>query len=371
MVYSIKLAEPVFSGNETIYFKECLDSKRVSGGGRFVKEFEEGVARFCGTVYGTSVANGTVALHLALMSLGIGNGDEVLVPDFSFISSINAILHAGAEPVIVDVDKNTWCIDSQKIKDKITPKTKAIIIVHIFGHPADMDPILEIAKQYNIKIIEDAAEALGAEYKGRRVGGIGDVGTFSFYGNKVITTGEGGACVTNNRAIHEKIRLFKNHHEIPGKNYQYDGIGYNYRMSNISASVGLAQLEKIDALLDRKLFIANLYNEELGGIKGIVLPSKAGWAKNIYWLYSILLKDEERRDALIKYLGVHGIESRPFFAAFHLMPLYQPYVRIGDDMGVAESISKRGINLPSGAGLADEEIRKVIYFVKEFFNAEI
>lgn len=367
----LKLAEPVFNGNEMVYLKECLDSKRVSGGGKFVKEFEEGVAKFCRTNYGTSSANGTVALHLALLSLGIGRGDEVLVPDFSFVSSISAILHAGAEPVIVDIDENTWCIDSQKIKDKITPKTKAIIVVHIFGHPADMDPILEIAKQYNIKIIEDAAEALGAEYKGRRVGGIGDVGTFSFYGNKVITAGEGGVCVTNDEAIYEKIRLLKNHHEIPGKNYQYSGIGYNYRMSNISAAVGLAQFEKIDEFLNHKLSIAGLYNEGLRGVKDIVLPPKAGWAKNIYWLYSILLKNEEQRDALIKYLGAQGIESRPFFAAFHLMSLYRPYVRRGDSMEIAESVSKRGINLPSGAGLTDEEVGKIIYFVKEFLNANV
>lgn len=354
----IPIAEPLLGEEELNNVIEAVKSGWISSKGKFIPEFEEKFARYCGVKYGVATSSGTVALHLALTALGIKEDDEVIIPTLTFIATANAVRYTGARPVFIDSHPDYWCIDPAGIEKAITLKTKAIMPVHLYGHPCDMDPMMDIAKGYNLYVIEDAAEAHGAEYKGRKVGSFGDISCFSFYGNKIITTGEGGMCLTSAKELAQKMRILRDHGMNPGKRYWYDIVGFNYRMTNMQAAIGVAQLEKIDQLVEMKRKNAYLYNSLLNDAVGIILPPEKEWAKNVYWMYSILVNDNfgTTRDGLIKKLEEKGIETRPLFYPIHIMPHY----KTNKLFPVAEELSRRGISLPSGATLTHTQVRRVV-----------
>ena len=359
----IPVAEPVLTGNELAYVSDCVTSGWVSSIGQYVTRFEQDFARFCGVKHGIATSNGTTALHLALVALGIGPGDQVIVPSLTFIATANVVVYTGAKPVFAESEPRTWNLDPADVARKVTPATRAIIPVHVYGHPADMDAIHAIAAEHNLHVIEDAAEAHGAEYKGRRVGAIGRMGTFSFYGNKIVTTGEGGMITADDDALAEQMRQLRDHAMSPTRRYWHDTIGYNYRITNIQAALGVAQMERIKEFIARKRAIAALYNELLDGTPGLTLPVEEPWAKNIYWMYSILVGDSARvsRDELMAHLKTRKIDSRPFFHPIHTLP---PYAT-GQSLPVAERLSRQGINLPSSTALADDDVRRVAHAVRE------
>jgi perosamine synthetase len=362
----IPIAEPCLGEKELKNVIEAVKSGWISSKGKFIEEFEEKFANYCDRKYGVATSNGTAALHLALKTLGIEKGDEVIVPNLTFVAVANTVTYCNAKPVFVDAHPDYWCIDPEKIEEKITTRTKAIIPVHLYGHPCDMATIIDIAENRNLYVVEDAAEAHGAEYKGEKVGSFGDISCFSFYGNKTITTGEGGMCLTNNEELAGKMRVLRDHGMNPDRRYWYDFIGFNYRMTNLQAAVGVAQLEKLDEFIEKKRKIAKVYEEglnELEEMNLITLHPEMKWAKCIYWMYSILIENnfEMNRDTLMKELERKGIDTRPFFYPMHVLPPYQNNERFS----IAEEISRKGINLPSGVGLKEEEIRKIIKYVKE------
>ena len=363
MSYRIPVAEPSLGDEELKLVVDCVKSGWISSKGEYISRFEEEFARYCGCKYGVAVHNGTVALHLALCALGIGHGDEVLVPDLTFIATANAVLYTGARPIYVDVHPRYWCIDPEKLEEKITRRTKAIIPVHLYGHPCDMDAIRDIADDHDLYVIEDAAEAHGAEYKGRKVGSLSDIACFSFYGNKIITTGEGGMCLTNDEELAERMRLLRNHGMDPKRRYWHIMIGFNYRMTNIQAAIGLAQLKKLDEFVKIKRENAKLYNSLLEDVEGIQLPPEEPWAKNVYWMYSILIEESfgMSRDELMAYLGQRGIETRPFFYPIHEMPPY----RTEGDFPTSIYLSRTGLNLPSSVKLTPEQIELVVSVIKD------
>jgi perosamine synthetase len=362
----IPLSEPVIKGNEWKYIKECLDTNWVSSVGKYVDMFEQQFALYLDCKRAVATVNGTCALHLALSTLGIGPGDEVIVSALTFIAPVNAIRYVGATPVFADSQEDTWNMDPNKIEHLITEKTKAIIPVHIYGHPVDMDPIMEIAKRYNLYVIEDATEALGSEYKGRKVGTIGHAGIFSFNGNKIITTGGGGMLVTNQEDIADRARFLCNQAKSPtsNKEFYHPEIGYNFRMTNILAAMGVAQLEEISEFVRIKRKNATLYDSYLKSVAGISVQEEKPWALNCYWLYSIVLEHScpVTRDELISTLVSHGIECRPFFTPVNYFPSYKEFT--GETV-IADSLFKRGINLPSSVSLNEEEIFYVCKTIKE------
>ena len=360
----IPVAEPLIGAKEKEYVNKCLETGWISSSGSYVKEFEKRCASFSKARYGISTCNGTVALHLALLAANVKKGDEVIVPTLTFISTANAVLFTGAKPIFVDSQKDTWNMDPDLIEQSITKNTKAIIPVHLFGHPADMDPIKKVARKYNLIIIEDTAEAHGAEYKGKPVGTLGDLGTFSFYGNKIITTGEGGMVLTNNKDFSDKIRILRDHGMSPEKKYVHNVVGYNYRLTNVQAAIGLAQMEKINSIIASKIKIAEAYNNGLSKASTITLPVNKNWAKNIYWLYSIILRKNYKisRDRLIKELKLEGIDSRPMFPTVHKQPIYNT----ADELPVAQELSEMGITLPSSPVLKLSQIKKIISVILKF-----
>ena len=367
----IPVCTPTISEAEKKYVLECLDTNWISSKGRFVEEFENRFAEYCGCKYGISTTNGTTALHLAIASIGIKKGDEVIMPAFTIISTALAVIYCGAKPVFVDCDPETWNMDVSQIRAKITKNTKAILPVHIYGHPCDMDPILEIASEYNLSVIEDAAEVHGAEYKGRKVGGIGDIGCFSFYANKIITCGEGGMLITDDDAIAKKAHSLRDlaFPQNGGREYIHDAIGYNYRMTNIQAAIGLAQFEKIDYFVDQRRKHAFKYMDLLKNIESIQLPVEKIWAKNVYWMFSILIKDTFpiSRNELMKKLADNGIDSRKFFVPMNKQPVL---AKIGivsekESYPISEIISQQGLYLPSISNLTDKDIEYVCKVIKE------
>ena len=360
----IPVAEPILNGNELEYVTDCIKSSWISSVGRYVERFEKEFSRYCGAKFGVSTSNGTTALHLALAALGIGKGDEVIMPNLTFVATANAAVYTGAKPVFVDSEKNTWNIDADKIEEKITDKTKAITPVHLYGHPCDMDKIMKIAKKHNLFVIEDCAEAHGAEYKGKKVSSFGDAGCFSFYGNKILTTGEGGMCVTNNERLAERMKFLKDHGMSKEKRYWHPEIGYNHRMTNIQAALGVAQLEKINEIIETKRKNAALYNSLLKDVKCITLPPEEEHAKNVYWMYSILIEEEFpiTRDELMIKLKENGVDSRPFFYPMSVMPPYKSDERFP----IAEELAKKGINLPSSVKLEIEDIKKITDVIKKY-----
>lgn len=363
----IPVSEPCLGGNEEKYVLECVRSSWISSLGKFIPQFEEGFAEFCGSKHGVAVMNGTAALQLALAALGVKEGDEVIVPDLTFVATANAVRYLGAKPVFVDSEMETWNIDPEKIAAAVTKKTKAIIPVHLYGHPCDMGPIMEIAKKHKLFVVEDAAEAHGAEYKGRKVGSLGNIGCFSFYGNKIITTGEGGMCVTNDLKLAERMHFLKDHAMRPERRYWHPEIGYNLRMTNIQAAIGVAQLEQIGRFIEAKRRNAKLYNSLLQKIKGLTLQPETRWAKNVYWMHSVLVDEEEfgcSRDELMAKLKEKGIDSRPFFYPMHQLPMYSSGYS-DKDFPVATELSRRGINLPSSAKLSEGDIKHVCSAIAE------
>lgn len=355
----IPIAAPALIGNEKKYVNDCLDSNWISSNGTYNKRFEDEFARYLGVAYAIACCNGTAALHLALLALGVGKGDEVIVPALTYVATANAVHYTGAEVVLADCESITWNIDPNNLENLITSKTKAIIAVPLYGHPCDMDAIIDMARKYGIYVVEDAAEALGAKYKDRYCGSIADISTFSFYGNKTITTGEGGMVVTNDAHLAAKVRLLQGQGMDPHRRYWFPVIGYNYRMTNIGAAIGLAQLENIEIFLAKRRIIASLYNKYLSGIHGIILPVQMSYAVHSYWMYSILVGYgyKKTRDEVMSLLGKHGIETRPFFYPMHIMPVY----KCDDtyDGKIATQIASQGINLPTFYDLREEDIEYI------------
>lgn len=353
----IPVAAPALVGNEKQYVLDCLDSNWISSNGKYIERFETGFAAFCNVKHALSCSNGTVALHLALLALGIGPGDEVILPALTYVATANSVVYCGAKPVFVDSEPDTWNIDPERIEEAVTPRTRAIIVVHLYGHPVDMDPVMAIARKHGLFVVEDAAEAHGAEYKGRRVGAIGDIATFSFYGNKIITTGEGGMVTTQDDALAARVRQLKGQGMDPNRRYWFPMVGYNYRMTNIEAAIGLAQLEKIDWHIQRRRDIVNRYRLRLSGLPEVALQPEKPWARNVYWLTSIILTDLSSlsRDELMKQLAAAGVETRPFFYPLHTLPMYAG-AQQGRPLPVAERLGAQGINLPSFSTLDDEAI---------------
>ncbi len=364
-VKKIPVSEPTLLGNEEKYVLDCLRSNWISSKGRYTQTFEEAFTSFCGVKHAIAVANGTAALHVALLALGAGENDEIIVPTLTYVATANAVTYCGARPVFADCEFDTWNIDVGQIESLITQRTKGIIVVHLFGHPVDMDPLLEIAEKHELFVLEDTAEAHGAVYKGRKVGTMGDAATFSFYGNKIITTGEGGMVTTNSDVIAERIRLLKGQGMDPQRQYWHPVIGYNYRMTNIQAAIGLAQLERVEELIKRHRCNAHLYSELLKESSSLVLPVEKKWANHVYWVYGILLKDSQQsRSQVMEDLAKRGIETRPFFYPVHLMP---PYYR-DISLPIAEMISAQGIILPSSANLLKDNIRQVCQELIDLFQ---
>ena len=359
MNHRIPVAKPDISERELENVVEAVKSGWISSKGPFIEAFEKGFSNYLGVKHAISVSNGTVALHLALSALGVGRGHEVLVPSLTFIAAANAVTYTGASPVFIDAHPEYWCIDPGAVEKSITDRTKAIILVHLYGHPCDLDPILEIARLHDLYVIEDCAEAHGAEYRGKYVGSFGDVSCFSFYGNKIITTGEGGMCLTNSTKLAERMRILRDHGMNPNKRYWHDVVGFNYRMTNLQAAIGVAQLEKLERLVNRKREIAKLYREFLKQTEGIVQSPEMPWARNSYWFYSILVKPDIR-DRLMSDLDQQGIETRPFFFPIHTLPPYQH----GRKLTTAENLSERGLNLPSGPIITDEDLHLVVSSLK-------
>ena len=353
----IPVAAPALVGNEKTYVLDCLESTWISSSGKYVGQFEASFAEFCGVEHALSCCNGTVALHLALMALGVGPGDEVIVPTLTFVATANAVTYCGARPVFVDSEPETWNLDPTQIEDLITPQTKGIIVVHLYGHPVDMDPVLDIARKHAIFVVEDAAEAHGAEYKGQRVGSLSDIATFSFYGNKIITTGEGGMVVTNDDALASQVRQLKGQGMDPDRRYWFPIVGYNYRMTNVAAAIGLAQLEKADWHIARRREIAEQYARHLTGVPGISLQPEKPWARNVYWMISVVLSEDlsVSRDSVMAKLAEVGIETRPFFYPMHALPMYRDLAR-GQSYPVADRLAAQGINLPSSATLSEGDL---------------
>jgi len=358
---------PDVSGNELEYVTDCIQSGWISSLGKYVSRFEGEFASICGVKHAIALANGTVALHLALLSLDIGPGDEVIMPPLTFVATANAVKYVGANPVFVDVDPTTWTIDPEKIESKISSNTRAIMPVHLFGHPVDMDPLNGIADKHDLIVIEDAAEAHGAKYKGKTTGSLGDVACFSFYGNKAITTGEGGMLTTDSDQIAERARFLKDHGMDKDRHYWHSEVGYNFRMTNLQAAVGVAQIERFPEIYTRKRYIAGIYKERLMELPTIEVQPEASWAENSYWMNSIILKENcpLDRDTLREKLSQHGIDTRPFFYPLHFLP---PYKELEGKYPVSERLAAGGINLPSYPGLADDDINRICDLIIELTN---
>lgn len=368
----IPVNTPLFNGNEKKYLNECIDTGWISSEGPFVERFEKELAAKTGRKYGIAVCNGSVALDCAVFALSLPQGSEIIMPAFTIISCAAAIIRAGCVPVLVDSDPGTFNINVNLIEEKITPKTKAIMVVHIYGLPVDMNTVFELAKKYDLKIIEDAAEQHGQYYYNTPVGKLGDISTFSFYPNKHITTGEGGMILTDDESLAERCRSLRNLCFVPEQRFLHYELGFNYRMSNIQAAIGVAQLEQLDAIVERKRAIGRRYNELLKSTSGLELPiTHKEYAENIYWVYTVVLKDEVSFNAqhAMKKLGAHGIGTRPFFYPMHLQPVFKK-MRLfkGEHYPVAEKIAERGFYLPSGLGLKEGEQETVAQKIRSILN---
>ncbi len=364
----IPVNEPLLNGNEKKYLCECIDSGWISSEGPFVKEFEQKMSASVGRKHGIAVSNGTAALEVAVQALGIGEGDEVIMPTFTIISCAMAVTKLGAVPVLVDSDLYTWNMKVDEIEAKITDKTKAIMMVHLYGLPVEIDAILALAKKYHLKVIEDAAEMHGQTYKEKPCGSFGDISTFSFYPNKHITTGGGGMVVTDDEELAERCRMLRNLCFRKDVRYICDEISDNYRFTNLQAAVGLAQLERLDEFVERKRAMGRYYTERLWDIDGLILPvEKTDYADNIYWVYGMILDRKIQTDnkAVQKLLAEEGIGSRTFFWCMHEQPVYQKKdLFLGEEYPDAEYLARKGFYIPSGLALTKEQMDKVISTLK-------
>lgn len=363
----IPVCEPTLGGNELKYVQQAIETNWISSAGRFIRDFEARFAEACGVEYGIACANGTVAMHLTMATLGLEPGDEVIIPTFTMIATANAVTYCGAKPVLVDMEPAYWQMDINQVEAKITPRTKAIVPVHIYGHPTDMDPLMALAEKHGLLVIEDAAEAHGAEYKGRRTGGLGHAAGFSFYGNKIITTGEGGMVTTNDRDLAQLAWNLRDHAFSHERHFWHKFVGFNYRMTNLQAAIGLAQVEQLDGFVAARRRNALEYNRRLQDIPGVRTPSEAPWAKNVYWMYGILVDEQVygmNRDALRRVLADHGIETRTFFIPMHAQPVYWQQFK-GERYPVAEDLCKRGFYLPSASSLGIDEIEYITDVIRQ------
>ncbi len=338
------VATPVLSGNEFKYLTDAFCSTWISSSGSYIDKFEDEFSKYSDCAYGSAVSNGTVALHLALVALEIGIDDEVIIPDLTFAATINAVLHANATPVIVDVEEDSWCISPQEVENAITSKTKAIIPVHLYGQPCDMDAIMKIAKKYKLKVIEDCAQAHGAMFKNQKVGSFGDIGCFSFYGNKVLTTGEGGMCTTNNPILNKKMRILRDHGMSREKRYWHDVVGFNYRMTNLQAAIGVAQLERIESIHKNRREYENCYRAALSK-KNFTFQNNLDNRQRITWLVSFLIDKDTDREEYIDNLRGKGMDARPFFYPLSDMEIYKEYCC--NSTPVTKKIASLGLNLPT------------------------
>lgn len=359
----IPIYRPLIEDADVTAVSEAVRSGWVSSKGKEILEFESAFSRYIGKRYGVSTTSGTTALHLALSALDIGIGDEVLVTDFTFVSPVNAVIYQGAVPVLVDAENVTWGIDPLLIEKSISKRTKAIIAVHMYGNPAKIDEIREIAEKHDLYLIEDCAESVGAQYNKRKVGTGGIISCFSFYGNKIITTGEGGMCATDDKEIEEQMRVLRDHGMLTTRRYWHDFIGYNYRMTNMQAALGLAQLSRIEKVIARKRELAKEYSELLS--PELELQRDPPDSISVFWLYSVLSKNKTVRDKIMRKLSESEIESRPFFYPVHTMPPYERYVLPNNKFDVSDSISQRGLNLPSYPQLTEEDILKISKVVND------
>ena len=367
----IPVCEPTLHGNEMNYVQEAVRSGWISSAGKYITELEEKFAAFCGVNYGVSCSNGTTALHLAVEALGIGAGDEVIIPTFTMAATCNAVIYAGAKPVLIDAELQTWNMDISHIEAKITPRTKAIMVVHTYGHPADMDAIMTIARKHNLLVIEDAAEAHGAEYQGRKAGSLGDIAAFSFYANKLMSCGEGGMVVTNNTSWAEKAKSLRNHFFGTQHRYVHEQLGYNYRLTNVQAAIGVAQLERLPLYVEARRKNAHRYNQLLHEVQGITLPPERPWAKNVYWMYGILIENNfgVSMPALREELLKRGIDTRSFFVGMHQQPAYLKndprFPDVSGNYPIADALAEKGLYLPSSSHLTDEQIHRVVKAIVE------
>ncbi len=369
----IQVNQPDLGGNEKKYLIECIESGWISSEGPFVKDFEEKFSQKVGRKFGIAVSNGSNALNLAVLSLRLEPGSEIIMPAFTIISCAAAVVQAGLTPVLVDADATTWNMAPAKIEEKITAKTKAIMVVHIYGLPSDMDPILEIARKHGLKIIEDAAEMHGQTYRDLPCGSFGEVSIFSFYPNKHITTGEGGMVVTDDPGIAEHCRSLRNLCFQPKRRFVHEELGFNYRLTNLQAALGLAQLERLDEFVVRKREMGRFYHEQLSGLKEIeISPIETDYSKNIYWVFGLVLSDEVAFDAEEAMLRLSKLKvgTRPFFWGMHEQPVFQKMgLFAGESYPVTEKISRRGFYIPSGLGLTIEQQYLVVEAVKKIFSS--
>jgi perosamine synthetase len=365
---TIKVNEPLISDRDIEMVTRSLRDGWISGEGPFVEEFERRWAEYCGMPYGVAVSSGTAALELAVASLGLRTGDEVIIPTFTIIACALAVIEAGATPVLVDADPGTWCMDVAQVEARITARTRAVMPVHIYGHPVDMDPLLRCAERHDLAVVEDAAEAHGATYRGRRVGGLGDLGCFSFYANKIVTTGEGGMVLGRDPSLAGRLRSGRNLGFGPGRRFEHAELARNYRLSSIQAAMGVAQIERMEEHLARKAAMGAYYDERLRSTRGLVLPPKRGWATNVYWMYGLVLDDDVPFDAseLARRLDARGIETRPFFLGMHEQPALRARGLFeGERYPVAERLARRGLYLPSGLALTRAQQDVVISAVAD------
>jgi perosamine synthetase len=361
----IPISKPFIGAREKELVLDALDSGWVSSIGKYIDQFEVNFARYCGTKFALAVSNGTTGLHLALATLGLQPGDEVIVPDLTFVATANAVAYTGATPILADIDADTLCIDPASVKSLISERTKAIIPVHLYGHPADMDALTEISSAHGVDIIEDAAEAHGAEYKGRKVGGLGKCGIFSFYGNKVITTGEGGMLTTDDQEFYQRARRLRDHAMSAQRRYFHEERGFNYRITNLQAALGVAQLERIGDFLDRRAEIMSWYNSEIATTDHIRLNRVRNWAKSAFWMICLEVDwlDDTRRDTFMRALRARGIDTRPYFCAMSSLPMYKQR-----PLPVATRKSQIGLNLPSYYELTETEVRRIGADVNEILK---
>lgn len=366
----IPVNEPLLGEREKTYVLDCLDTSWISSAGHYLTDFEEQFSTYCGARFGVACSNGTTALHLALAALGVGPGDQAILPTLTIISCALAVIYTGATPVLVDSDPRTGNMDPSLVEAKITPRTCVIMPVHLYGHPVDMDPILDLARAHKLKVVEDAAEAHGAEHKGRRVGGLGDVGCFSFYANKIVTTGEGGMIVTSDPHVADRARRLRNLAHSPQRRFVHDMIGFNYRLTNVQAAIGLAQLERIQGSIRKKRWMAETYNALLSDIPGLTLPQEQSYARSVYWMYAVLVNERSplSRDELMDGLKRLGVDSRSYFVPIHEQPVFANDVSpashfhsasFRERYPVAEDLSRRGFYIPSGLAITEAQMRQV------------
>ncbi|HMK36119.1 MAG TPA: DegT/DnrJ/EryC1/StrS family aminotransferase [Desulfomonilaceae bacterium] len=366
----IPVCEPLLDGREMKYVQDCIETNWISSAGKYISLFEEKFSTYCDMPFGVACSNCTTGLHMAMVALGIGPGDEVIIPDFTLIVSANTVILTGAKPVLVDVNAQTWCIDPPLIEEKITPRTKAIMLVHMYGHPCDMDAVMDIARRHKLFVIEDCAQAHGAEVNGKKAGSFGDVSCFSFYGNKILTTGEGGMVLCRDANIAQRLQLLRNQ-GFQEPRFVHEVMGFNYRITNIQAAIGVAQTEMVEEKIERKRWIGKTYNELLHGLADLTLPYEAPWAKNVYWMYGIVVQDGfgRTKDELMGMLKQKGVDTRSFFCPMSMQPVFkgsdQRFPDLSGEYPVSVDLWNRGLYLPSGLGLTRDQMEEVAAKLRE------